>query len=206
MSENRWTIIGEADRDSGGRARLLCRCECGTVKEIDSYSVRSGKSRSCGCLNSELTAQRNFRHGKRHTREYDIWAGMNQRCNDPGVECFRHYGGRGIKVCERWVSPHGFAAFLEDMGTAPTPSHQIDRKDNDGNYEPGNCHWVTQAENARNKSNARLLTFRGETKSITEWSRITLIPRLAITLRLDRRGWSVEKALSTPVWATRNNI
>lgn len=105
-------------------------------------------------------------HGKRYTPEYVVWTGMKVRCRDPKSEAFPNYGGRGIKVCERWES---FAAFYEDMGPRPGPGYKLDRKNNDGDYEPGNCRWVTNRENCRNTRANRVVEHLGVKKTLMEW-------------------------------------
>ena len=124
-------------------------CDCGKEKVLPSGSLRSGCTRSCGCLRSKATAARNFRHGKAHrTPEYGVWASMIQRCSNPRVNGFHNYGGRGIKVCTRWTA---FASFFADMGYRPTPLHQLDRINNDGDYEPANCRWATKEEQMKTR-------------------------------------------------------
>jgi hypothetical protein len=133
-------------------------------------------------------------HGMRSSPTYVSWQRMIQRCTNPSVNCYPEYGGAGIKVCARWLT--SFAAFLEDMGPRPSKDHSLDRYPNQsGNYEPGNCRWATLAEQHRNKKSNRRVTFRGETKCVTEWAEITGLSRTAIARRLSR-GWPVESALT----------
>lgn len=122
---------------------------------------------------------------------------MRQRCNNPRDSAFRRYGGRGIRVCERWDAD--FAAFAADMGPRPEGT-TVDRIDTDGPYSPGNCRWATDAEQARNKRNNRKLTIDGVTKCLTEWERESPVTYLAILYRL-RTGWSVEDAIRLPAGA-----
>ena len=132
------------------------------------------------------------------TREYQAWASMRSRCFYRRNNRYHSHGGRGIKVCDRWLGLAGFANFLADMGPKPTPQHQLDRINNDGNYEPGNCRWATPIEQARNRRTNRHITFNGKTLCITQWATLTGLNRRTIIARLDK-GWSAEQALTTPV-------
>ncbi len=135
-----------------GKARLVCaRCDCGSSVTVRFESLRSGNTKSCGCRRLRGDLRRTHGHSK-HLPEYFIWKGMRQRCSNPRNQKFKDYGARGISVCERWDS---FEAFLSDMGRRPSPGHSIDRKNNDGNYEPGNCRWATAKEQAANTRRSR---------------------------------------------------
>lgn len=120
---------------------------------------------------------------------------MKRRCLNPKASQYRHYGGRGIKVCERWIL--SFEAFLADMGNKPSTRHTIERKDNNGNYEPNNCYWATRKEQALNQRKTLRLTYNGITDTPEGWSL-----RLGISARLLRmrlwRGWTIAQALETP--------
>jgi hypothetical protein len=191
----RLTVVepGETRKSKSGVSRHFwrCRCACGSETFADRQSLRTGNTRSCGCLKSErLVAPR--RHGFANSRTYRIWAGMRQRCRSNAF-----YTDRGISVCERW---RDFAAFIDDMGECPSRRHTLDRRDNDRGYEPDNCRWVLHKINCRNKRNNRLLTLDGSTATVAEWSERTGIARQTILSRL-RLGWSVDGALSTPTHA-----
>jgi hypothetical protein len=135
-------------------------------------------------------------HGGSRTPEYRSWCHMKGRCDDMNDKDYASYGARGIKVCKRWR--HSFENFLTDMGPRPGPGYSIERIDNDGDYEPGNCYWATPEEQARNKRNNRVLTYDGKSLTVTEWSEVTGIGNSLIRSRIDDLGWSVDKALSVP--------
>lgn len=149
-----------------------------------------------------------LRHGhsrnRRPSPEYHSWTSMISRCccNTPANKAnWDRYGGRGIKVCERWKT---FANFLADMGPKPTPKHSIERKDNNGNYEKSNCKWATDREQGRNTRTNRVLEYRGEKKCLTEWAEVFKIDRWTLAQRL-RMGWALERALTQPVTIRKNH-
>ena len=132
----------------------------------------------------------NEHHGKRASPEYRVWANMHSRCSTPALKCFKNYGGRGIQVCIRWAS---FGKFFADMGPRPTPRHTIERRENSGNYEPGNCEWAIRKKNNRNKRNNRVLTFQSRTQCLQAWADEIGVPRETIAYRLNT-GRSIAEA------------
>ncbi len=197
----RWSVIHRAPSDSKGQSQWLCRCKCGTKRVMKSILIRRGISRSCGCLKIDLCKKR-IKHGHAQgtiSPTYWSWQGMKKRCNDPKQAA---YGGRGIKVCARWRK--SFANFLADMGERPE-GKTLDRRNNDGNYTPNNCRWATGKQQGSNKRNNVPVTWKGQTKTIVEWARITGIPQGAIGYRL-LHGWSAQDTLTMPVTAGRRLI
>lgn len=189
----RWIALSEAP--ARGKSRLWnCLCDCGTKKEVWMESLISGKSTSCGCFQQEQVIRTHTRHAMSKSPEFRAWAKMLDRCHNPRNESYRHYGGRGISVCSEWAE--SFDAFFESMGTRPTSKHSIERRDNNGNYEPSNCFWATRLEQARNTSRTRMIEAFGERKLLSEWSYFTGLPETTIRSRL-RRGWNAERALTT---------
>lgn len=138
-------------------------------------------------------------HGMVNTPEYNSWRAMIERCTNQNHSQYRDYGERGITVCDRWR--FSFLSFLEDMGPRP-PGTFIERKENSRGYCPDNCRWTTRVEQGRNKRNNRLLTCRGETKTLAEWVELTGLGSSVILTRINRQKWSVEKAITTPSGAS----
>jgi hypothetical protein len=125
-----------------------CRCDCGKIIEVQSYSLTNGNTKSCGCFQREKCGDTFRKHGGMGTRLYNIWKGMKKRCNNSNEPCYKYYGGKGIKVCDEWQV--NFIAFRDwALNNGYADNLTIDRIDSDKNYEPSNCRWVTQAENAR---------------------------------------------------------
>jgi hypothetical protein len=180
----------------GFRKYWLCRCDCGNEKYVEHGHLRSGDTRSCGCLRREVSAARQRTHGYSHTRTHNIWQSMRQRCNNANAPAHSDYGGRGIQICDRWVN--SFENFLADMGECPSDSHTIDRIDNNKGYSPENCRWATMKEQTRNTRRNRILEFDGKSLCLQEWAEITGLKRTTIAERINR-GWTVEEALTTPI-------
>jgi hypothetical protein len=177
------------------RPQWLCLCDCGKYTVASGKYIRKGKTISCGCFRQEVTGAKKRTHGQTQTDEYIVWAGMCARCRNENHIAYQNYGGRGIKVCNRWQN---FENFLSDMGKRPTSRHSIDRIDNGGDYCPENCRWATVKEQNNNARSNRILDFDGKSMNIAQWADFLDISRSAITNRL-RYGWTVERTLSEPV-------
>lgn len=189
-----WTVLGPAVVTNKRHPKWNCLCKCGTRRPVFAQSLRSGASKGCGCTVARMASERSRKHGKSHTSLYKAWAGMKDRCFNPNNLHYAEYGGRGITVCDRWRD--SFSNFIADMGDRK-PGLTIERIDNDGNYEPGNCKWATRKEQQRNRRVCNNLTFNGETLCVSEWAERIGLKHETLRGRLSR-GWSVEKALTTP--------
>lgn len=181
------------DRQEGRLSYWLCSCDCGNQVTVRTYSLLCGRTRSCGCLGAEVARNRLTTHGEsKKSKEYEIWRAMRRRCGNPNAKNYRNYGGRGISVCERWDS---YECFLADMGRCPE-GFSIERKNNDGNYEPSNCIWADPFTQTRNKRVNRIIEFQGVKLILKDWSKKIGISPQTIGHRL-KAGWSIEKALTT---------
>lgn len=177
----------------------LCICDCGKSNTVYSSNLIRGATNSCGCYRSEWARAVKTIHGQasggRSTPEYETWVRMRGRCYNPSDKNYFRYGGRGITVCDRWRN--SFENFYADVGTRPSPQHSLDRyPDNNGNYEPGNVRWALQVDQCNNRRSNRVIEFRGERKTITQWSRQLGHRAATVRARIVRHGWSVEKALT----------
>lgn len=177
------------------RSKWWVRCDCGTEKEVWGSSLLSGHSKSCGCLHSEMTTTRNYRHGETGTRLYSVWSSIWQRCTNPNDPAFHNYGGRGVTVDERW---RDFAVFKEDVGPKPSEKHSLDRCANNKGYEPGNVRWATRAEQARNTRRNVVRTYEGRTQCLKDWASEFGISYYTLIDRIFVQGLSIDKALTKP--------
>jgi len=182
--------------------KWICKCDCGTSRAVLGCSLKKGRTKSCGCLNAELAKARGFKHGLCETKSYAAWRGMKDRCSNPLNPGWENYGGRGIKVCERWAN--SFEDFYDDMGEPPSPNHSIDRINVNGHYEPKNCRWATVSEQSVNKRNNRILKKDGKAQCMSQWAEDLGISKYTIWNRITKLGWDEEKALTTPVRKKRD--
>lgn len=188
----KWTAVRKGER----KHHWLCRCVCGTEREIAISSLVDGRSTACGCDRAEKTTRRFTTHGFSKTRVYRIYHAMCRRCNSPSVFGYEHYGGRGIKVCERWSD---FTNFLEDMGHPPE-GYSIDRIDNDGDYEPSNCRWSSKTEQMNNRRSSSVsITMNGVTHSLGQWCKLLGVNYMTMRWRIECKKMDPVEALQTPV-------
>jgi hypothetical protein len=174
-----------------------CLCDCGKTKEVRGSSLKNGNTKSCGCLQKEQTTRANTTHGQTQngliSREYNCWHHMIERCNNPKIKQYKDYGGRGIKVCEHWLK---FENFYNDMGDCPEDM-TLDRKDNNGDYTPENCRWVTRKEQQNNMRSNIFLSYNGITDTLIHWADKLNI-KSGILYHRYYREWSEQRMLSTP--------
>lgn len=194
----RLEVVGRSGASKFGSPVWECKCSCGNSKLIDGISLRRGDSKSCGCLNREISRalgrDRMTTHGMTKTATYGSWRRMKERCYYPSNNRYKYYGARGIKVCDKWLGKDGFVNFLKDMGERPE-GMSIDRIKNDGNYGPDNCKWATAKEQIRNRSTNVFIEYSGERMIVQEWAEKIGISYDALKARL-HKGWSVERALT----------
>lgn len=184
-----------------------CNCDCGKQTVVTRNNLMSGNTKSCGCLYKEINHVTNYIHGgtSRNKREnlYMVWDSIKSRCNNPNHHAYKRYGGRGIKMCDEWENDYN--AFREwSINNGYQDNLTIDRIDNNGNYSPDNCRFVSYKANERNKNNNHKITFNGKTMCLTEWSDETGISYGVLNQRINIRHWPIERALTRPV--TRKRI
>lgn len=200
----RLVVTGEGPRRGKFRT-WACICDCGNTSDVYLHYLRSGKTRSCGCLLREVQARVSAgeftprrRHGLAKRGDcslYRIWQGMIRRCYDQRAPKYRFYGGAGVSVCDQWMGPDGVSQFAADMGARPSPQHTLDRWPNPrGNYEPGNCRWATRTQQAANMRNNINVQFNGELICLAEMSRRTGVPYMTLRHRIVKMGLTPDEA------------
>lgn len=168
-----------------------CKCDCGKTTVTRALRLIHGETISCGCRKEQY-----IKHGMANTPTYHSWRGIMQRCYNPNAEGYERYGGAGIIIFKPW---HDFATFVAAVGERPKGDYSIDRFPNPlGNYEPGNVRWATSKEQARNRRNTRMITFKDRTQSLNDWADEVGIHPQTIIDRINKYSWSVEEALTTP--------
>jgi hypothetical protein len=171
----------------------LFKCDCGNEKTIGKTYVLTGHTKSCGCWKLQNNRTIGITHNKSNTREFKIWLGIKKRCLNKNCYAYESYGGRGIKVCDRWVN--SFENFLEDIGNCPTNKHSIDRIDNNGNYEPSNCRWATREEQNNNNRSNRLIDFEGSQHTLAQLCKKLNLKYHLIYDRLYVLKWTLKEAI-----------
>lgn len=189
---HRLVVVGYLGSD-GKNSFWHCKCDCGGESRTKSINLTSGKAKSCGCWARERLTKHGHSRGEKKWM-YFIWRGMLARCLNKKAASYQHYGGRGVKVCDRWME---FENFLEDMWERPSREYSIDRIDVDGNYEPNNCRWATRKVQANNTTCNVFFEYQGERLTVAEWADKFGLSRDLVHARL-YRGWSLEDAILPP--------
>lgn len=188
----RLKVIGLCERRP---SRWACECRCGKLTKVATDALlRERGTRSCGCINRESLLAKTKTHGLSNSPEYRVWNAMVERCSNPKNIGYENYGGRGIKVCERWMK---FSNFISDMGRRPLGG-TIERENNNGDYEPANCSWNTHAQQSLNKRTNRVLVIDGQSMTCSQWADKIGIGRSTLCVRL-RKGWTPRDAVLKPL-------
>lgn len=173
-------------------ATWRCLCDCGKETVVRGDVLKRGTTQSCGC-------GKGLKHGYFQEPWYSSYKAMMERCYLPSSGNYKRYGGKGIAVCDEWHDINKFAEWVESSGYVPGLT--IDRMDSSKGYSPDNCRWATKKQQSNNRKNTIFYTYNGETKALTDWAAIFGINRYTLYDRVEKRGWSIEKALETPAGA-----
>ena len=200
----RWTVIKRSTKSSVNHATYwLCKCDCGTEKDVDAKKLVSGESKSCGCLMKEINAKLHTKHGMDETRLCNVYRGIVQRCCDSNSKLFTYYGGRGIWICDEWRNDFtAFHKWAMENGYDENAEHgkcTIDRIDNNGSYCPENCRIVSMKTQCNNRRSNIVVEYRGEKKTIAEWCDELHLSYFTIYQRIKKLHWDAERAFNTPV-------
>lgn len=193
----RLVAIGPVGRSPKSGIQWLCRCDCGKTTIVVSPSLRTGRTKSCGCIQKEFPSRGNTTHGMSRQPLYQVWYSIIRRCTNPDDKRYPYYGGRGITICEEWR--HGFKAFHDYVSQLPhcgEKGYSLDRIN--AGYSPGNVRFSTSKEQSRNKRNNRMITHDGLTMCLTDWATRIQVPYGTLYDRLYVQGWDAERALTTP--------
>ena len=194
----RLICLEDVGRNKNGNVLWKCECECGNYAVVDSSSLKTGNTKSCGCLQKEIQEdfiKSNQDHGMCNTKIYKVWSSMKQRCLNLNDKAYKNYGGRGITFCREWEDFEPFYEWAINNGYQEGLT--LERIDNNGNYCSQNCMWITKSKQSSNTRNCVKLTYNGKTKIMTEWADELDIPYYLLQSRI-KEGWSTKRALETP--------
>ena len=204
----RLTVIDKAEKHvkpSGGTVgRWKCKCDCGNVLVVDTHSLKSGHTQSCGCRKIEMLVEQSTKHGMYRKTVYRTWDSMVQRCENQRHKQYNDYGGRGIKVCDRWRN--SFQAFFDDVSILPhfgENGYTLDRMNVNGNYEPTNVRWATKKEQQNNMRSNLLISYNDQTKTLSQWAEELGFKNSTLYSRIVTYGWDIERAMTEAVQQRR---
>lgn len=189
----RLTVLNRAENNKFNQVCWKCQCACGNIAIVPSQPLRKKEATSCGCLQKENLIKRITTHNMSHSPEYAVWGRMVQRCVNPKNKRFKHYGGRGIKVCKEWRD--SFLAFYEHVGQRPYKKASIDRINNEGDYCPGNVRWTDIVTQNNNNRRNYYITIKGITRTIAQWAKTIGIKEGTLWHRINVLRWPPEKAI-----------
>ena len=192
----RLTVVSRAENSKSGKTRWHCKCDCGNECVVHGDSLKSGNTKSCGCVRREYNHNKATTHGMSGTPLFAVWWAMISRCKNPNNKSYKNYGGRGIRVCDEWTHSSKFFEWAIKNGYAEGLT--IERIDVNRGYEPNNCKWIPKEEQARNKTNNRMIEINGERKCLAQWCEEYSVDYFMVHQRICKLGWSPEKALNTP--------
>lgn len=194
----RLVAIEPVGKNKKGLTLWRCKCDCGNEKITTVTMLNAGKTSSCGCYQHERRVINATKHGKRNTRQYTIWFHMKERCYNPKCREYRFYGARGVEMCKEWLND--FKSFYDwSLKNGYQDNLTIDRIDFYGNYEPNNCRWITIQEQQCNRRNNRFFEYNGKRQTISQWAKEYGFTWEQLRDRIDKLGWSFEKAIITPI-------
>lgn len=194
MRFGRLTVLNRIENDKHGCARWHCVCDCGNEVYPSASSLRTGHTKSCGCLRRERIVESVLIHNESHSRLYGIWQSMKRRCFNKNFKHYHLYGGRGIKIHSEWIDD--FGSFRDwALSNGYEEGLTLDRIDNDGNYEPSNCRWITMHEQARNKRTNVIVTYHGEEGCFTDMCKKLDISKAIARYRMKKHGVTFEQAV-----------
>lgn len=182
------------------KAKWLCKCDCGKEIIVIGNNLRKGKTKSCGCLQREITINRSTIHNMSKSRIFHIWFAIKRRCTEKNYRAYNHYGGRGIKICDEWKND--FTTFYNwAIVNGYNDKLTIERIDVNGNYEPNNCKWATRIEQANNKRTNKHITYKEQTRTLKEWCNLLQLPYGTILYRINKRHDTPKQAFETKIGA-----
>lgn len=196
---NRLLVI-EPARTKSGKFAWKCKCDCGNYTITQGTELKNGRTKSCGCYAKDFARTKFTKHGLSNNKLRFVFNSMHARCENPNNNQYHNYGNRGVVVCNEWKAPDGFINFYNwAMSNGYAEGLQIDRIDNDGNYCPQNCRWVTPHENSLNKRVSLKTEYKGQVKTLMEFAEEFNIPYKTLFCRIKYLGWDIEKSLKQPI-------
>lgn len=191
---NKLLVLEHAGKNPIGKHQYLCKCDCGNTTIARSEDIKSGNTKSCGCIRSEQLSQRNFKHGFAHTDMYNVWSTMKERCYNENSKAYKNYGGRGIKLSLEWQD---YTNFHNDMVLTYKKGLSIERVDNNKNYSKENCIWAGSIAQANNTKRNRIVELNGEKDTLVRMCKKYNVDYIVMQSRL-YKGWSVKEAFEKP--------